>query len=77
MTVSYIEMHHDGSTTIIKCFYEQGSEYGEFFVELNEERKTLEFRTKDEYYKRVLVEAFAQAMSWPTKVDPEPQEETA
>lgn len=62
MTVSYIVLgKHDGATRV-KCFFEDGAAYGEFYLWIDEKRGLIRFAAKEATYRKVLTDAFQQAM---------------
>ncbi len=74
MTVNFILMRKDGPRARIKCFFESGRQYGEFYLNVDAEREELTSELKDEGYAPILVSAFADAMGFPLPV---PGEEEA
>lgn len=48
----------EGDWTLLKCFYEEGKKYGEFFFNFNSATGEAEITAKDPDYANALLEAF-------------------
>ncbi len=62
MTVRYVVLVRDATTVYVKCFYEDGRNYGEFYLTVDQKRGTISFSSKEGYYAAVLAAAFERAM---------------
>ena len=62
MTVTYVILGKQDAWWVVKCFYEDGPTYGEFYLHIDPKVGLIEFAPKEGNYALALTRAFSQAM---------------